>query len=402
MFQLVLFVINPFLSLLFSLFVIRKGKCDRKNVHITYFVISLFFAFLSYTQQSTSLFGDTDIVRYYEQYQECTEFSILNPDLYYNMNILYAGFDLVSRLIVSLTGDVRFFSLFWTFLCYILYFLSVENYIKYRKIELTRNNLFWFLLLSIISFQLFVQITETYKQSVSFALFFYGFSLFLLGHKKKAFVFILFSFLCHISSALLLLMFIPLLIGDKYSLVLLFSSFCIGYIGLMEIAANFLSLINVDFYFFFLLSGKADKYGETLEGFSISMVFVLQFLLLFFTYLYIKFYTKSSQYYTNFFWPFLCVLLLNISSPHNFDRFMNLGAIPVAMLFVDVLSIPPKKAKIKKNVLLVFMFFMIFFNVRKTYYRTLDSSGYTSSYMDNSVVKIVASPSFLYLNCNNE
>ena len=95
-------------------------------MHITYLIISLFFAFLSYTQQSTSLLGDTDIVIYYEQYKGCVELSILDPNLYYNMNILYIGFDLVSRLIVSLTGDVRFFSLFWTFLCYILYFLVVS------------------------------------------------------------------------------------------------------------------------------------------------------------------------------------------------------------------------------------------------------------------------------------
>lgn len=282
-----------------------------------------------------------------------------------------------------------------------LYFLSAENYIKYRKIELSRNNLFCFLLLSIISFQLFVQITETYKQSVSFALFFYGFSLFLLGHKKNAFVLILFSFLCHISSALLLLMFIPLFIGDKYSLLLLFISFCIGYIGLMEIAGNFLSLINIDFYFLFLLSGKADKYGGALEGFSISTVFILQFLVLFFTYLYIKFYTKSSRYYINFVWPFLSVLLLNISSPHNFDRFMNLGAFPIAMLFIDVLSLQPKKIELKKNILLIFMLFMIFLNVRKTYFRTLDTSGYTSSYMNNSIINIVVAPSFQYLNYEN-
>ncbi len=402
MFQLVLFVINPFLSLLFSLFIIQKGKCDRKNVHITYLIISLFFAFLSYTQQSTSLLGDTDIVRYYEQYKGCVELSILDPNLYYNMNILYIGFDLVSRLIVSFTGDVRFFSLFWTFLCYILYFLSVENYIKYRRFELTRNNIFWFLLLSIISFQLFVQITETYKQSVSFALFFYGFSSYLLGNRKKVFVFILLSFLSHISSALLLIMFIPLLVGDRYSLVLLFLSFCIGYVGLMGIAAYFLSLINVDSYFFFLLSGKADKYGGDLDGFSISMVFILQFLVLFFTYLYIKFYTRTPQYYINFFWPFLCILLLNISSPHNFDRFMNLGAFPIAMLFIDVLSLHPKKKELKKNILLIFMLFMIFLNVRKTYFRTLDSSGYTSSYMNNSIINIVVAPSFQYLNYGNE
>lgn len=402
MFQLVLFVINPFLSLLLSLFVIQKGKCDRKNVHITYLIISLFFAFLSYSQQSTSILGDTDIVRYYEQYQGCTELSILNPDLYYNMNILYLGFDLVSRLIVSLAGDVRFFSLFWTFICYILYFFSVENYIKYRKIELTRNNLFWFLILSIISFQLFVQITETYKQSVSFALFFYGFSLFLLGNKKKASLFILLSFLCHISSTLLLLMFTPLIIDEKYSIVLLVLSFCIGYIGLMEIATNLLPLINVETYFFFLLSGKADKYSGALEGFSISMVFVIQFLVLLFTYLYIKFYTKLPQYYTNLFWPFLCILLLNISSPHNFDRFMNLSAFPVAMLFIDVLSSPPKKTQIKKNMILIFIIFMVFLNVRKTYFRTLDSSGYTSSYMDNSLINIVGATSFQYFIYGNE
>lgn len=400
--QFFIFLINPFFAVLFSFWVIYKGNYDEKTIRYTYIVISAFFALLAYTQKSTALFEDTDIVRYYNQYQEYASMSFNDPKLYYNLNIMYLGFDIISRTMVMITGDVRYFSLFWTFLCYILYFLSVDNYLKYRKIELIKSNVLWFLFLSITAFLLFTQITETYKQSVSSSLFFYGFSLYLLGKKRSAIYWILFSLTCHASSILLLFMFIPFIISNKYSIPILVCSMVIGYIGIMQILDYILSFLGFDAYFFYLLSGKAEKYGDELSGFSISSIFLLQFMLLIISYLYAKYFTERTTENKNFVYAFLCILFINISSPHNFDRYLNLASFPIAVAFIDMLILPPRTKEFRDKMILVFIVGMLFFNVRKTYYRTLDKTGYTSSYMDNSIIKIALSPSFVYFADENE
>lgn len=390
------YILNPFFSFILTFFLINKGYGDRKNIKYVYIVISLFFAILSYTQKSTAAFEETDIVRYYDQYNECEYMTLLDPNLYYNLNIMYLGFDIISRTIVSITGNLQFFSFFWTFICYILYFLSCDNYFRYRGIFLSKNNFLWFIILSVTSFLLFTQITETYKQSVSCACFFYGFSCFLVNKKINSIIWILFSFFCHISSVLLLFMFVPLLLDNRYLNYILLFSIIIGSMDIMMLVGKLLSFIGGDAYFLYLLSGKAEKYGEALGGFSISMVFLLEFFILILSYFYIYLFTECVPKYKNLILPFICILFFNLSSPHNFDRCLNLGTFPLAVLFIDLLTLKPKYIILWRRLITIFIIVMLFVSLRKTYYRTISSTGYTSSYMDNSLRKILMSTSFDY------
>ena len=120
---------------------------------------------------------------------------------------MYFVFNPISIFIVSFFGSVQFFSLFWIFIVYFFYFLGIENYCAYRKIELSRNHLLLFVFLSIFGFILFTQVSEIIKQAVATSVFFYGFSLLLLKKKLSALIVIIVSIGIHSS----VLLFIPIL-----------------------------------------------------------------------------------------------------------------------------------------------------------------------------------------------
>ena len=188
-------MISMLVSLYFSSIFLRHRK-------ILYLLISLTFALLAYTQESIN---DTDIVRYYSTFISYENAELSNI-IFYNVlrDKMYYVFNPVSFFIVSVFGDVQFFSLFWIFIVYFLYFLGIENYCIYRKIELSRNQLLLFVFISIFGFILFTQVSEIIKQAVATSVFFYGFSLFLLKKRISALIVLVISIGIH-SSVLLLL-----------------------------------------------------------------------------------------------------------------------------------------------------------------------------------------------------
>lgn len=390
-----LFFINPFFAFFSSFFLLLKKGNKKHERIVVYIIISLFYALLAYTQKSNGL-QDTDIIRYYNYFNDFSKMPLFGTDLFYNLNLLFVGFDIVSRVVVNITRDVKFFSLFWTFVSYIYLYLSIENFIRYRRIRL--NNIRWFFLIVFctLCLQLFTQVTETYKQAVSLALFFYGFTLTLLNRKKVGAIYVVFAMLCHLSTLLCLIMYLPHYINHRKMWIVVGISGLIGLINSMNIMTNILNFIGSNSYFLYLLINKSEKYGEELDGFSLSFVFVIQLLVLIVACLYIELLTRKSRRYDNLFLPFLCLLLINLSSAHNFDRSINLASFPMTVLFIDCLTLRTKQKKLRTAVLTFFVISMLFVNTRKTYFRTLDSSGYTSSYMDNSIPKIILSPSFFY------
>ena len=396
------FLVNPFIGLLFSLLFLRKGKYNDQGKIFMYITISLFFAVLAFTQKSTSADVETDIIRYYDSYKDCIYYSIFDKDLYFNLNITFLAFDIISRVIVAVSGNVQFFSFFWTFICYILFFLSLDNYLRFRNIKLSKKDHFILILVSVTSLLLFTQITETVKQAVSISCFFYGYSLFLCGNKKSMIFWIILSLFCHLSSVFLLLMFIPFLFSQKYFNIILITSLILGILNVMNILNLILSMVGVETYLLEILSHKTEKYAEDLGGFSISAIFIIELLVILLACLYIKKSTYHSPKYFNLMLPYLCVLFLNISSPHNFDRYLNLAAFPLAVLIIDMLSLKSRIVKNRSKIIILVCLSLFLVNARKTYFRTLAETGYTSSYMDNSLTKILVSPSFVYLDYKYE
>lgn len=390
-----LYFINPFCAFISSfILLLKKGRSKRKRI-IVYIIISLFFAFLSYSQKPGGI-QDTDIVRYYDYFKDYAQIPLFDPDLFFNLNVLFLLFDIVSRFVVNIARDVKAFSLFWTFVSYIYIYLSIENYIRYRRLRLNNNTWFFIILVTTVCLQLFTQITETYKQAVSLSLFFYGFTLTLLGRKKYGVFYIIFAMFCHLSTLLCLIMYLPRYLNTRKLWLAVFISLLIGFINSMDLLTQVLNLIGLNNYLLFTLINKTEKYSEVVEGFSISAVFIIQLMALIVACLYIEYGTIKNKKYKNYFIPYLCILLINISSAHNFDRYINLAAIPLAILFIDCITLKTRQKAVYTSVITFFVLSMLFVNTRKTYFRTLDSTGYTSVYMDNSIPKIILSPSILY------
>ena len=390
-----LFFINPFFALFSSFFLLLKKGSKKHERIVVYIIISLFCALLSYTQKSSGL-QDTDIVRYYDYFRDYAKMPLFGTDLLFNLNLLFVGFDIVSRIVVNITRDVKVFSLFWTFVSYIYFYLSIEHFIRFRRIRLNNKKWFFLIVFCTVCLQLFTQVTETYKQAVSLSLFFYGFSLTLLNRKKVGVIYIVFAMLCHLSTLLCLIMYLPRYVNSRKMWIVVGICGLIGLINSMNVMTKLLNLIGSNNYFLYSLVYKSEKYGEEVDGFSFSFIFVLQLLVLIVACLYIEFCTRKRVRYRNYFIPFLCLLLINLSSAHNFDRYINLAAFPMTILFLDCLTLRTKQKTLYTTVLTFFVIGMFFVNTRKVYFRTLDTTGYTSSYMDNSIPKIILSPSFVY------
>ena len=393
----VIFVISPFFSFLFSLLVLIMQDFSRKERRYLYFLISLFFALLAFTQKSTSLILETDVVRYYEAYDEYVSKNVFDSNFFFNLNITYIAFDIVSRVVVSILGNVQYLSLVWTLLSYYLYFLSIDNYLVFRSVKLSNGNLFLIIFLGVTTFLLFTQITETLKQAVSISLFFYGFSLFLCQRFKLSIFIIILSLFFHLSTVFLSVFFLPFALQERSLLKLSILALLIGKLNVMNMLNILLQYLGTYSYLVLILLHKTDMYGNSLHGFTISSIFFLQMLLLVIIACYIYFGTFKPKGFMNFIFPMLIVLFLNISSPHNFDRFLNLLAFPLTIAFVEIIILKSRIRKFVCSFFFIFSFCFFMLNARKTYFRTLADDGYSSSYLDNSPVKIITYPSYLYL-----
>ena len=373
-------------SLCFSSIFVRHRR-------ILYLVISLTFALLAYTQESIN---DTDIVRYYSTFISYENVELSNITFY---NVLrdkmYFVFNPISIFIVSFFGSVQFFSLFWIFIVYFFYFLGIENYCAYRKIELSRNHLLLFVFLSIFGFILFTQVSEIIKQAVATSVFFYGFSLLLLKKKLSALIVIIVSIGIHSS----VLLFIPILfykcLNFKISRIVLIIAVIMSFFNIMQFTANILPQTGV----LSLLQEKASSYTEQMwtdtSLVRYDLLMIISFLMLFLL-------KQSNKEYVNtktIFIPYiyLCLILINRNVAHNYIRYVNMSYIVYAILFIEYINtrrILVKDFKAYFELLLIIAFLIA--NLHMTYYRTIGGS-YLSSYMDNSLIQILGSSVYDYL-----
>ena len=128
----IIWVLSPFLAIIYAIFLLNRIIINTKSVKIIFALISLSFALLAFTQKSL-FYEDTDIQRYYDGLAP-----ILNQDysvilFIFSQDILTYVFTPVNVAIVLLTRNVQYISVFWTFIIYYLFFLSISNYIEIRN-----------------------------------------------------------------------------------------------------------------------------------------------------------------------------------------------------------------------------------------------------------------------------
>lgn len=389
----VLWIVLPVVTMILMLISLGISSIFFRHKRYLFIIISLTFALLAYTQESIN---DTDISRYYYMFQMYENIDLLNIT-YYDVLIdqTYFIFNPVSKFIVSLFGNVQAFSFFWIFVVYFFYFLTCENYCRYRRIKLSRNKFFLFIFLSVFGFILFTQVSETIKQAVATSMFFYGFSLFLLGKRCFCAIVIIIALGIHSSILLLLPLFFYKKCNNFIIALLVVCSVVLSFFNIMQIVTDILPMTGI----LGLIQAKASSYTDEMWTNSSLLRYDLLMILSISMVLMLK---KSNKEYVcskSVFIPliYICLIIANRSVVHNYIRYVNVSYVVYAMLFIEFINtkrILTKDFKAYFELLLIVAFLVA--NLHMTYYRTIGGS-YLSSYMDNSLLQIIGSSVFSYL-----
>jgi len=384
-------VLSPFLAIIYAIILLNRIIINTKSVNIIFALISLSFALLAFTQKSL-FYEDTDIQRYYDGLAP-----ILNQDysvilFIFSQDILTYVFTPVNVAIVLLTRNVQYISVFWTFIIYYLFFLSISNYIEIRNDKWLKNRKFLSLLIifSIFGAILFTQVTETIKSAVAISLFFYTFSLYIKNEKILRIFILLFLAIGIHTQALMLL---PLFLYNKIDfrpllIVTIIIVFISPYINIIELFLSFIpSTAWSD-----LLIERVSSYGtdtgssSSIRYIGIGIVILITAILLF------KFNClNNSNKFGNIILIYIIIMFLNFSNSHAFIRFANFISFIATIEFIELYM-----DKRLRQLSYAFMFMFLILNFQMTYGRTL-SGGYCSSYMDNSIFKLLFSNVFDYL-----
>ena len=384
-------LLSPFTSVMIIIFFVGQYSVNRSQLRYLCLLISLSFALLAYTQKSASTGIETDISRYYAEFYHFIDGSLVEGllRLWDTDVILTYSFTFINILFVSVFKNVQVISLFWVALCYYLHFLSVFRMMELLGVAYSRTNIFLLLIFSLFGAILFTQVTETIKNAVAFSLFFYLFSVILTrGSFWKVIVLLLIGVGIHSS----ILMLLPIFLYKKFSFNCLFvvSILCIlicPFVNLMQMAL----FVLPDCGFAGELAAKAEDYAsDNASSSSIRYITIGLFLLIYAAFLYVK--DKSMAPYLNIALIYIIMMFLNFNNSNAFIRFANFSQFIIVLECMMLLL----KRKRLKVYLSVFMFFFFLTNLQMTYGRTL-SGGYCSSYMDNSVVKILISNVYDYL-----
>ena len=388
----IVWFIIPYPSIILLLFFLNQQRVTLNELKYTVFLISLTFGLLSFTQESIN--NPTDVVRYYEVYYPFISRGGNILGVILEEPILTYSFTFINIIISSITRNVQYISLFWTTFIYYLYFLSIINYFSVARIALTKSNTFLVIFFSIFGVILFTQVTETVKTAAAFSLFFYIFSIYLIDDKfgLKLLLLLILDFGIHA----MVLFLVPLFFykrfksGTLLTVLILVVAIC-SQLNIMQIASNILP----DYGLLGVLKLKSEHYSLD-DGFfskSITYNFVAVIILLVGIFLYIKNIFNKKNCYLNIVLIYLIIMYLNFNNSNGFVRFANFASFIIALEFIPLLK------NLSRNNIILLLLFVYFFahNLHITYVRTLVPGGYCSSYMDNSISRILLSSSIEYL-----
>lgn len=386
-----IWLISPFIGMLTALILILKIQITKKTLKSIFFFISLSFSFLAFTQKSLYWDG-TDIERYYFGLKP-----ILNED-YSSIPLLLAQesltyvFTPINILLVIATHNVQSISILWTFVIYYFFFNSILNFIELYHPKEFNDRYLWFatIIFSIFGSILFVQVTETIKSAVAISFFFYIFTLYLKGAKKTIISVLL--FLC-IGIHAQTLMLIPIFLYKHFRFQTLAITTIVTIVVCTQInIINLVLSILPSSGWAGLLTERAMDYGNDIGASSSKRYLFIglsTFLITIILYHY-KYYNESNRI-GNIILIYIIVMFLNYTNSNAFIRFANFISFIATIQFIELFV---HKKTHQLSYLLSFIYFIL--NFQMTIGRTI-SGGYCSSYMDNSIFKIIFSNAYDYL-----
>lgn len=386
-----LFLLAPFFSFSIALFLLFYRSWRGKEYKFLLLVISLFWGLLAYTQ-----FTEVgDLSRVYKRIQLSDTLSMQGYIAFMLSGSKYILFDWANLFIYKISGNIRLVSFFWIFVLYYSFFMGILNLLEYKKISLSRKNMGGIIAASVFCFILFTQVTEIMKQGVATALFFYAYSCFLVGKRKRCIIVGLLSLGIHFSPLFLCPIFFAKKLGNKTLVLLVLLSFgCRGF-NLMTLVAHVLASTGL----FPVLGGLAEQYEETLEHFfsSSATFFTLTFWLFtlatFFVFWVVR---PKDNILVKAAMIIIIMLNLNYSVSHNFTRILNNMFPFYCMLFID-LSTFKRNPALRKLAMTVFIVVTLTLNLRIAYERLASDSSYPTQFMNNSIPQIMFSSAWNYL-----
>lgn len=386
----ILFVINPFLAFLVSIFFLFKVKLDNKQQIFCLLAISLFMGVLAFTQKSLCAVG-TDCVRYYSGLKPYVGkdplliFGSMNPKEMLNF-VFYP----VSIFLVALTGNVQIVSFFWVATTYLLTFLSIKELTDHYLGD-DQKTLAKLVVALLFCFCFFVEITDLLKNSSAFAVFFYGYTLFVTGKGKG--MSILFAFLAigiHSSAIMLLPLYLYKVVSLRWMTLAAIA------VSTLSVTTNFIKMfmkLLPDTTYFNLLMNRFGTYSEE----NTTPFYVGLQLMMIGSALYLFFRCSDDKSVRNVLKIVLLYIVISFLNYYNLTAYKRFSLFSQWMFGLILINYICKSELLDVRrvqcFLLTVMFMMM---LRYSMGRTI-GGGYSSSYMDNSLTKLVVSPLEDYL-----
>lgn len=393
-----LFLFCPFVAFVVSLIVLFSRNISERETTLCLVVISMFWGILAFTQKSLAI-EDTDCIRYYEYFElfEGIEplYAISSLNILELLNFVFMP---ASVLVISITGNVQSISFLWTFVVYLLMYMSIRRLMIFYGCYTPRQfaNV---VLITTFCFMVFVQITELLKNSAAFTVFFYGFTLYMTNGNKAAVIGLIIASIGIHPSVIMLL---PLLLYRKVNTkIVLAISFVVLLISQMSnVLGLLINILPGGGYFDLLL----DRFGDydisqsgTLHYIAIQMAMLCSAL-----FLLCKNKGKDERLNdaVNIVILYFIVSILNYYNLTAYLRFSIFSHWLFALILIWYVQKASYSCSVRRMMkcLVVFMFLM---TLRWTLARTI-GGGYCSSYMDNSITNIVFSTSSDYLSVEYE
>ena len=384
-----LFVINPFLTACFSLF--KIFKCEREELYYVYFFfISLFLGLLAYTQETE--YGD--ISRLYKEISNGVTYPSDSIDEFLVLYI-YPIFAFTNFTLAKTFNNVQIVSLFWGWAIYFLFFVGFYRILENYRGDVDSKKTGIAVCISVFCVIIFSQSTELLKQAISTSLFFYAYSCYLLGKKLKTVFIVLISLGIHFSILFFAPIFFAKWFGKKTLFFIYIFSFIFWPVDLME----FVAVATGGVSDLVIISEKAEFYNN-LEGFysSTAPTFQITYWLLAILTIIANIIGKSQDaILVKASLLFLIILNLSFGNDHNFTRLLSLSYPFFSLLLVVFLN---SKNLVGRRCVYVLAFLTLVVNIKFTHDR-LFTKNYNTSYMGNSMLRIIVSPVTEYLNENN-
>ena len=383
---LLMFLINPFFTVVYIINRIANGGYSKWYP----ILISLFFGLLATTQYAPN----ADLNRSYHNMLALGDFSIRELALYLLID-KYILYTIINYLIYIISGNVQLTSLLWGSCIYYFIFLSFENLKEYYKETSNKYNLLYFLS-SIFCFVMFVEVMETMKQAVGFSMFLYSFTSFLNHKYKRCLLVLALSIGVHMSQLMLLPFFLCRILKFPVTLILTVLSFSFRAFNLMSLVNSVASLIGLEVLTYFsmgYIDQSYDNFTSNAPYFILTYAIVVLFALF-----YIIIFHKKDSAVANVALLYIIVLNFNYSNNHNYTRIL-LHSFPYWILLLFSIMNTMKSIKYRSLFVSSMLFLTFFLQFWFSYGRFgTNENEYQTSFMGNSVISIMTSTVYGYIN----